>query len=90
MGFSSIGSLKRSYRMIRLLIFDPAFSAELWKRPVEAEFESIYSESGQTHAPALARYGTGSDHGRVLAHPTGIEQRPLVRKTGFGSASKPF
>ena len=54
---------------------------------LEAEFESIYSESGQTcSAPTLARYGSGDRP--VLPHPSGIET--IGEETGFGTASKPF
>ena len=68
--------------------FDRRLAQAMEETSREAEFESIYSESGQTRFARQLLLDTARATGRVLAHPSGIET--IGEETGFGSASKPF
>ena len=68
--------------------FDRRLARAMEETSREAEFESIYSESGQTRFVRQLLLDTARATGRVLAHPSEIET--IGEETGFGSASKPF
>ena len=68
--------------------FDRRLARAMEETSRETEFESIYSESGQTRFARQLLLDTARATGRVLAHPSGIET--ICEETGFGTASKPF
>lgn len=68
--------------------FDRRLARAMEETSRETEFESIYSESGQTRFARQLLLDTARATGRVLAYPSGIET--IGEETGFGTASKPF